>query len=142
VVIGLGLLQVLPLAVWSILVVCQSAAPVNGWLAAGSALFSLVATLPMLHPPVRLRGTTAKLPRVTDEAFLARIAELARQMNVPVPLVRLWPSITGSQQALAFVGCLPAPQMAVTDGILQRLSPAERDAVVAHELGHVANGSL
>ena len=63
-------------------------------------------------------------------------------MNVPVPLVRLRPSITGSQQALAFAGCLPAPQLVVSDGILQRLSPAERDAIVAHELGHVANGSL
>ena len=82
------------------------------------------------------------LPRVNDELFLKRIAELARSMHVPVPLVRLRPSITGSQQALAYVGCLPAPQLVVSDGVLQRLSPAERDAVVAHELGHLANGSL
>ena len=63
-------------------------------------------------------------------------------MNVPVPVVRLWPSNTGSQQAQAFAGCLPAPQLVVTDGILHRLSAVECDAVVAHELGHVANGSL
>lgn len=140
--IGLGSLQVLPLAVWSTLTICQIAVPVSGWLGAGGTLLCLAATLPMLHPPVRLRGTVARLPRVTDAAFLARIAELANQMHVPVPVVRLWPSSSGSQQAQAFAGCLPAPQLAVTDGILQRLAPAERDAIVAHELGHVANGSL
>ncbi len=39
-------------------------------------------------------------------------------------------------------GTLPAPQLVVTDGILQRLSSAESDAIVAHELAHIANGSL
>lgn len=139
---GLGLLEVLPLGVWATLLACQSAAAFQGWLAAGVTLLSLAATIPMMQPPIRLRGTRETLPRVDDKAFLERVAELAQQMNVPVPLARLWPSITGSQQAQALVGCLPAPQLVVTDGILHRLSAVERDAVVAHELGHVANGSL
>jgi len=139
---GLGVLEVLPLGVWATLLVCQRADWVDLWLVSIAIFISLVATVPMLHPPLRLRGTKTMLPRVNDELFLQRITELARSMNVPVPLVRLRPSITGSQQALAYVGCLPAPQLVVSDGILQRLSPAERDAIVAHELGHMANGSL
>ena len=139
---GLGVLEILPLGVWATLVVCQRGTVVDVWLVPTATFISLVATVPMLRPPLRLRGTKTVLPRVNDEVFLKRIAELARSMHVPVPLVRLRPSITGSQQALAFVGCLPAPQLVVSDGILQRLSPAERDAVVAHELGHMANGSL
>jgi Zn-dependent protease with chaperone function len=30
----------------------------------------------------------------------------------------------------------------VTDGLISRLDDDERDAIVCHELGHVANGSL
>jgi Zn-dependent protease with chaperone function/Tfp pilus assembly protein PilF len=139
---GLGLLVILPLGVWAAFATGARSAEVHLWLAAGATMFGVVAATSMLRPPIHLRGTTQKLPRVNDQAFLNRVAELARQMDVPVPLIRLWPSITGSQQALAFAGTLQAPQLAVTDGILQRLSAAERDAVVAHELGHIANGSL
>jgi tetratricopeptide (TPR) repeat protein len=37
---------------------------------------------------------------------------------------------------------LTAPSVVVTDGILHRLDADERDAVVAHELAHHANGSI
>jgi Zn-dependent protease with chaperone function/Flp pilus assembly protein TadD len=139
---GLGLVEVLPLGVWATFADCQSTAQVHIGLTAGATLLSLIGTIRMLQPPVHLRGTAEKLPRVDDPAFLNRVAELAHKMNVPVPLVRLWPSISGSQQALAFAGTVQAPQLVITDGILHRLSAAERDAVVAHELGHIANGSL
>ena len=139
---GLGVLEILPLGAWAALVVFQRESSVGCWLVAGATFISLVATVSALHPPIRLNGTKAMLPRVSDEMFLNRTKELARLMKVPDPLVRLRPSITGSQQALAFAGCLQAPQLVVSDGILQRLSPAERDAIVAHELGHFANGSL
>src|SRR5262249_51940689 len=83
-----------------------------------------------------------KLPLVDDTPFLARVAELAGKMNVSNPVVRLWPSLTSSQQALACAGTIQAPQLVVTDGILRRLQPGQRDAIVAHELAHLANGSL
>jgi Zn-dependent protease with chaperone function/Flp pilus assembly protein TadD len=110
--------------------------------AAVSTILSLFCLPSFLRPPVRLRGTKEKLPLVTDDRLLARVTALSTKMGVPVPLVRLWPSISGSQQALAFVGTLQAPQLVVTDGILQRLETAESDAIIAHELGHVANGSI
>jgi Zn-dependent protease with chaperone function len=139
---ALGLLEALPLGVWATLAAYERTAEVNGWLAGGATFLCLTATIGTLQPPVRMRAKGANLPRVADGEFLKRVAELAHQMQVPVPVVRLWPSISGSQQALAFAGTVQAPQLAVTDGILTRLAPLERDAVVAHELGHIANGSL
>ena len=110
--------------------------------AAFSILINLLCLTAFLLPPVRLRGTKEKLPLVTDESFVQRVARLSQKMGLPVPLVRLLPSVTGAQQALAFVGTLQAPQLVVTDGILNRLKPEECDAIVAHELAHIANGSL
>lgn len=110
--------------------------------ALGATLLNLLFVVPYLRPPVRLLGTKIKLPRVTDEQFLGRTAALAEKMGVTPPLIRMWPSTSGSQQAFAFAGTLQAPQLVVTDGILRRLSPIESDAIVAHELAHFANGSL
>jgi Zn-dependent protease with chaperone function/Flp pilus assembly protein TadD len=139
---GLGVIEVLPLAVWATFAMMQNGARDQILIALGMTFISLVLALRYLGPPVRLRGTREKLPRVDDPQFLARVAELAGKMHVPVPIVRLWPSLTSSQQALAFAGTIQAPQLVVTDGILRRLAPAERDAIVAHELAHIANGSL
>jgi Zn-dependent protease with chaperone function len=139
---ALAVLEALPLGVWATLAACEGTAQVNGWFAGGVTGLCILATIPVLTPPITLRAKGVNLPRVDDREFLKRVAELAHQMHVPVPVVRLWRSITGSQQALAFAGTLQAPQLVVTDGILTRLAPLERDAVVAHELGHIVNGSL
>jgi len=114
------------------------------WWLVGTCATTLSAAIGsrFLMPPVFLQQTKTKLPRVLDERFLSQVRHLATSMKVPVPLVRLWPSIDGSQRALAFAGTLHAPQLVVTDGILQRLEPAECDAIVAHELAHIANKSL
>jgi Zn-dependent protease with chaperone function/Tfp pilus assembly protein PilF len=138
----LGLIEILPVAVWAVLA-CGHGGRMDQLPMAGLLTYvSLILTLPYLMPPVRLRGTKEKLPRVDDGPFLARVAELAGKMNVSNPMVRLWPSLASSQQALAFAGTIQAPQLVVTDGILRRLQPVERDAIVAHELAHLANGSL
>jgi Flp pilus assembly protein TadD len=95
-----------------------------------------------LGRPVRLACRKGALPLVEDAAFLARVAELAARMGLPTPVVRMVTSLGGEQQALAFAGGLTAPSVVVTDGILHRLDADERDAVVAHELAHHANGSI
>ena len=138
----LGLLGILPVA-------AGAAVAFQGHDAQPRLDFMIVATLVALYscalsmqPPVWLQGTRERLPRVEDPAFLARVADLAGRMGVAVPFMRMLPSASGSQSAMAWVGTLQAPQLVVTDGILRRLSSAECDAIVAHELGHVANGSL
>lgn len=95
-----------------------------------------------LRGPVRLAHSRDPLPLVEDERFQQRVRELASAMGLRTPVVRMVRSLSGQQQAAAFAGGLPAPSLVVTDGILQRLSPDERDAVVGHELAHLANHSL
>src|SRR5262245_56000230 len=142
VVLCLALIEILPLVVWAVLTSAHGG-QVDQLPMAGILTFvSLILTLPYLMPPVRLRGTKEKLPLVRDPPLLARFADLAEKMRVSTPVVRLWPSLSSSQQALAFAGTIQAPQLVVTDGILRRLQPVERDAIVAHELAHLANGSL
>jgi Zn-dependent protease with chaperone function/tetratricopeptide (TPR) repeat protein len=143
----LGLLGSLPLLVWIVAAAfwnssLDEAATIWWAVLAGMTLLSVCFITNAVQPPVRIVGTKDRLPLVTDAVFLERVAELARAVGAPVPVVWLWPSISGSQQAQAVAGTLPAPQIAVTDGILHRLAARERDAVVAHELAHIANGSL
>jgi Zn-dependent protease with chaperone function/Flp pilus assembly protein TadD len=92
--------------------------------------------------PVRLTHSREELPLVDDEQFNSRVEVLAEAIGVRTPVVRLVRSLSGEQQAAAFAGGLPAPSLVVTDGILHRLAPEERDAIVAHELAHITNGSL
>jgi tetratricopeptide (TPR) repeat protein len=91
---------------------------------------------------VRLAFRKSALPLVEDTSFLSRVDVLSQQMRVRTPVVRLLKSLTGEQQALAFAGGIVAPSLVVTDGILHRLQADERDAVVAHELAHLANHSI
>jgi hypothetical protein len=114
----LGFIQILPLVAWATFVSMRGNDPVQFAMACGAAFLNLLLMAGYFLPPVRLRGTKEKLPRVADEPFLARVAELADKMHVPTPIVRLWPSISSSQRALAFAGTIQAPQIVVTDGIL------------------------
>lgn len=79
---------------------------------------------------------------VDDELFLNRVRELADRMRLPMPAVHLLRSPSADQQAMGYVVGLPAPTILVTDGLISRLDEDERDAIVCHELAHIANGSL
>jgi Zn-dependent protease with chaperone function/tetratricopeptide (TPR) repeat protein len=107
-----------------------------------SAVFNLFVLSLSLRPPVIMLGSRQQLPEVHDEGLLQRISGMDAKMRIPVPMTRLWPSVSGAQPALAYAGTLQAPQIVVTDGIINRLSPHECDAIVGHELGHLANRSL
>ena len=104
-------------------------------------LVSISSLSAYLRPPIQLPDQQ-QLPLVDDPEILARIEQLSNRMGVSPPKVRLWRSATDNQLALAFAGSLSAPQLVVTDGIFNRLSVAEADAILAHELAHIANRSL
>ncbi|MBA4182293.1 MAG: hypothetical protein C0506_17055, partial [Anaerolinea sp.] len=71
-----------------------------------------------------------------------RVARLAHQMNIAPPAIRRIPSISSDLDAVAFLSGLPAYTVLVSDGLQQRLTPEEQEAILTHELGHIANGSL
>ncbi|MFV0276802.1 MAG: protease HtpX [Parahaliea sp.] len=90
------------------------------------------------------RGTGTQLigqPRNRSEQWLLdTVAELAKEAGIGMPEVGIFPS----QAANAFATGWNRNDalVAVSAGLLERFSPEETRAVLAHEIGHVANGDM
>ena len=80
-------------------------------------------------------------PRNADEKWLFdTVAELAQEAGIGMPEVGIFPS--AQSNAFATGWNKNAALVAVSQGLLQRFSRAEVKAVMAHEIGHVANGDM
>ncbi len=80
-------------------------------------------------------------PRNSTEEWLVRTVESqAREAGIGMPEVGIFPA----QQANAFATGWNRNKalVAVSDGMLQRFDRSEVEAVMAHEVGHVANGDM
>lgn len=90
------------------------------------------------------RGTGARVietPQNRQEQWLVdTVAALAKQANIGMPEVAIFPS--RAPNAFATGWNRNASLVAVSEGMLQRFSPNEVKAVMAHEIGHVANGDM
>jgi Zn-dependent protease with chaperone function len=84
-------------------------------------------------------GRLGSAVRLSDPALTARIEAMARSMGIRTPEVVVFP---GRQFAEAYASSILWPVVLIGEGVLHRLPPAERDAVIAHELGHFATRSL
>ncbi len=90
------------------------------------------------------RGTGAYVieqPRNADEQWLLdTVKELAQKAGIGMPEVAIFPS--QSSNAFATGWNRNAALVAVSAGMLQRFPREEVKAVMAHEIGHVANGDM
>lgn len=90
------------------------------------------------------RSTGARVieqPQTQQERWLvSTVEELARTAGIGMPEVAIFPS--RAPNAFATGWSKNASLVAVSEGMLQRFSPAEVKAVMAHEIGHVANGDM
>lgn len=80
-------------------------------------------------------------PRTAEEQWLLHtVAELAQKAGIKMPEVGIFPA----QQSNAFATGWNRNDalVAVSEGLLQRFSKDEVRAVLAHEIGHVANGDM
>jgi len=80
-------------------------------------------------------------PANSDERWLVEtVGELAKKANIGMPEVGIFPA----QQSNAFATGWNRNNalVAVSQGLLQRFSREEVRAVLAHEIGHVANGDM
>lgn len=80
-------------------------------------------------------------PRDANEQWLVNtVAELARDAGIKTPQVGIFPA----QQSNAFATGWNKNDalVAVSAGLLNRMRPEEVRAVLAHEIGHVANGDM
>ncbi|WP_110655713.1 protease HtpX [Salinicola halimionae] len=76
----------------------------------------------------------------TEQWLLDTVRELAKQANIQMPEVAIFPA----QQSNAFATGWNKNDalVAVSQGLLERMRPEEIRAVLAHEIGHVANGDM
>ena len=90
------------------------------------------------------RGTGTYIieqPRNRDEQWLLdTVKELAVEAGIGMPEVGIFPSQAAN--AFATGWNRNAALVAVSAGMLQRFRPEEVKAVMAHEIGHVANGDM
>ncbi|MAM58725.1 MAG: protease HtpX [Salinicola sp.] len=76
----------------------------------------------------------------TEQWLLDTVRELAQQADIKMPEVAIFPA----QQSNAFATGWNKNDalVAVSQGLLERMRPEEIRAVLAHEIGHVANGDM
>ncbi len=90
------------------------------------------------------RSTRARVisqPATPEERWLVEtVTELAQQAGIGMPEVAIFPA----QQSNAFATGWNRNKalVAVSEGLLQRFNKDEVRAVLAHEIGHVANGDM
>ena len=98
----------------------------------------------MLSKWMAKRGTgthVIQTPRTADEQWLMQtVRELADEAGIGMPEVGIFPSHTSN--AFATGWDRNNALVAVSTGLLERFSRDEARAVMAHEIGHVANGDM
>ncbi len=86
-------------------------------------------------------GEVIEQPRNERERWLMNtVATQARQAGIAMPQVAIYhaPDIN----AFATGARRDASLVAVSTGLLQNMSPDEAEAVIAHEISHIANGDM
>lgn len=80
-------------------------------------------------------------PRTRHEQWLLQtVQELSREAGIKMPEVGIFPAYEAN--AFATGWNRNDALVAVSQGLLERFSPDEVRAVLAHEIGHVANGDM
>ena len=111
-----------------------------------SAVFGISGSMVSLFISKWMAKRAAKVrvidqPRTqTEQWLMATVRELSTKAGIGMPEVGIFPA----QQANAFATGWNknSALVAVSEGMLQRFSPEEVKAVMAHEIGHVANGDM
>jgi heat shock protein HtpX len=102
------------------------------------SLFSLLISKPMAKWSTGAHVIEA--PQSADEQWLvATVKRLAEKAGVGMPEVAIY---EGEPNAFATGAFRDSSLVAVSTGLLQSMSRDEIEAVLGHELGHVANGDM
>ncbi|MCB9549911.1 MAG: M48 family metalloprotease [Myxococcales bacterium] len=132
----------------ALLLALGGAAALVGFLAAGTTGAFIALGVIVVSLIVRHQGTTQALLRQLGAALvpesaapgLSRMLQaLSARAGLPMPRLFLVPMPV--PQALA-LGSAEAPLVAVSPALLQRLTPRQIAAVLAHELSHLRHGDL
>ncbi|MCU0931093.1 MAG: protease HtpX [Serpentinimonas sp.] len=104
----------------------------------GGAFISLLISKPMAK-----FSTGAKVisqPQNADEAWIVQTVEkFAKQAGIGMPEVAIFP---GAPNAFATGAFKNSALVAVSTGLLQNMTRDEVEAVIGHEVAHIANGDM
>jgi len=79
-------------------------------------------------------------PRNSTEMWLVdTVARLSKKANIPMPEVAIY---EGAPNAFATGASKSSSLVAVSTGLMQTMSREEVEAVLAHEVAHIANGDM
>lgn len=132
-------IALLPLTTWALVRPDDSQSPADTLLLIIWGLSCLWVGL-FMRPPLSRRGRT--LPLVADAGVNSGVARVATAMGIPAPRVRRRELFGGATKIGAWAGGLPQPSVVVSEGMLHRLTADEGTAIIAHEMGHIANHSI
>lgn len=106
-------------------------------------IFALLLVRSMMNPPNYSYVGKDPLPPCDDPEMLARVDALSKSIGVKTPTVRSQRALNSTtDSAAAFVGGLAPHSVVLYDTVLAQLKEDEQDAVIGHELGHIANWSI
>lgn len=116
--------------------------PRGWWLPASLLSAAFGALLALIHPLVFL-PLSGELADVTDPQVLGMVERLADRAGVEVEQVReLRVSEKSSRLNALVTGLGPTKQVVLYNTLLDRMTPAEVEVVLAHELAHAAYGDI
>ena len=75
----------------------------------------------------------------TERWLVETVQRFANKANLPMPEVAIYP---GEPNAFATGASRSSSLVAVSTGLLQTMSRQEAEAVIAHEVAHIANGDM
>lgn len=132
--VGVGLIIGLPVA--ALVIWLMDSAGTYWWLWAWGAWMGFNLLLLVLYPTV-IAPLFNQFKPLDDEALETRIQQLMQRCGFSAKGLFVMDGSKRSAHANAyFTGFGPAKRVVFFDTLLQQLSPAEIDAVLAHELGH------
>lgn len=106
----------------------------------GGAFISLLMSRAIAKWSMGVQLIDSTTPDPTARELYSIVSELARKANLPMPEVGIYPAdelnafATGPSKERALV--------AVSSGLLRRMSRGEIEGVLGHEISHVANGDM
>jgi heat shock protein HtpX len=104
----------------------------------GGAFISLLISKPMAKFSTGARVITQ--PQNADEAWIVQTVErFANQANIGMPEVAIF---DGAPNAFATGAFKNSALVAVSTGLLQNMTREEVEAVIGHEVAHIANGDM
>jgi heat shock protein HtpX len=108
----------------------------------GGALISLQMSRWIAKRALGVQLVDGKTGSPEQDWLYSTVARLAAQANLPMPEVGFYGTASGEVNAFATGPSKKRSLVAVSWGLMQKMEQREIEAVLGHEIGHIANGDM